>query len=115
MHASELSEVIRSSFTPEPKVVVLDSVADTKSWMLEQTPPLHDHLKAHQFKFICNRLGQTRMFYKEWSTDPFWLPQSGLAVLPAENPVPTGQPLLLKPYYDQDNVKKLEATTRKVY
>lgn len=76
----ELASVIRDSFTPEPEVMVLESVTDTKQWMHEQTPPMHDHLKVHQFKFQLDKQGQCRMFYKEWTTDDFWLPQSGLTM-----------------------------------
>lgn len=82
--------------------------------MCEQTPPLHDHLKAHQFKFQRSESGESRMFYKEWSTDTFWLPQNGLALLPTGNTIPQQQPLIFKPYYDPDNLKKLEATLRKI-
>lgn len=110
---AELANVIRNSFTPEPEVVVLESVTDTKQWMDEQTPPMHDHLKAHQFKFQANEYGQCRMFYKEWSTDDFWLPQSGLAILPTDHPTPIIKPLILRPCYDSDSLKKLEATLRK--
>ena len=46
-------------------------------------PSSHDHLKAHQFKFERDELGECKMFYKEWSTDDYWLPQSGLSLLPA--------------------------------
>ncbi len=64
-------------------MVVLDSVTDVKDWMsdqtpllhdhlkADQTPLLHDHLKAQQFKFQCNESGECVMFYKEWSTGPF--------------------------------------------
>lgn len=54
------------------------------------------------------------MFYKEWSSDSFWLPGMGLDILPTENPSPLGEPLRIRPYYDPDDVKKLETTLRKV-
>ena len=79
----DLSSAIRNSFTPEPVTVVLDSVVDGKEWMEDITPSLHDHLKAHQFKFQRDETGECKMFYKEWSTDTFWLPQTGLSLLPA--------------------------------
>ena len=112
LHA-ELTRTIQSSFSPEPKVIVLESIADAKAWMCDQTLPLHDHLKAHQFKFIRTEQG-TRMFYKEWSSDSFWLPQTGLDILPTECPSPHGEPQIINPYYDPDNIQKLEATLRKV-
>lgn len=63
-------------------MVNLDCVVDAKDWMSTIIPSLHDHLKAHQFKFERNNLGQSKMFYKEWSSDEFWLPQGGLSLLP---------------------------------
>ena len=110
---SELTKAIQFSFSPKPKVVVLESVADAKAWMHNQTMPLHDHLKAHQFKFLRTEHG-TRMFYKEWSSDSFWLPDMGLDILPTESRHPLGEPLRISPYYDPDNIQKLEATLRKV-
>lgn len=79
---ADLAKAIQSSFTPEPSIVILKSVVDAKGWMQHVIPSLHDHLKAHQFKFQRNELGECRLFYKEWSTDDYWLPQSGLALLP---------------------------------
>ena len=93
--------------------MILESVTDAKQWMVDQTPPIHDHLKAHQFKFQVNEHGQCRMFYKEWSSDEFWLPQSGLAILPTDHPIPSLKPLVLGPCYDPDSLKKLEATLKK--
>lgn len=110
---TELRQAIRSSFSPQPTVILLESVTNVKAWMHEQTPPLHDHLKAHQFKFVRTVHG-TRMFYKEWSTDDIWLPQTGLAILPTINPAPTRQPLMIRPYYDPESIGKLESTLRKV-
>ena len=62
--------------------MTLESVVDAKGWMSDIIPALHDHLKAHQFKFERNSHGHTKMFYKEWSSDDFWLPQCGLSLLP---------------------------------
>ena len=106
--------MIKASYTPQPIVYVLDSVVDTKTWMVEQTQPLHDHLKAHQFKFERIRTGETCMFYKEWSTDSFWLPSGGLSILPGDNPIPTLDPKVLQPFYDEESLCKLEATIRKI-
>ena len=91
-------DVIQSSLTPPPIVYIVDAVIDTKAWMSEKTPALHDHLKAHQFKFERNHLGEAQMYYKEWSTDSFWLPTGGLSVLPANDPIPTIQPQVLQPF-----------------
>jgi len=110
----ELTQTIQTSFTPEPTVPVLDSVVDTKGWMKDQTQALHDHLKAHQFKFERNEMGECRMFYKEWSTDTFWLPQTGLSLLPADNSVLTQCPWSLRQCFDPEQLGKIEATIRKI-
>ena len=71
------------------------------------------HFKAHQFKFVHTQEG-TKMFYKEWSTDDCWVPQTGLAILPTDNPIPTRQPQMIRAYYEPESIQKLEATLRKV-
>ena len=76
------ARVLKASFTPTPSVSILESVVDAKSWMQSVIPSLHDHLKAHQFKFQRNERDECRMYYKEWSVDDFWLPQGGLCLLP---------------------------------
>ena len=110
----ELSQAIQASFSPESSVVVLDTVTDYKEWMTIQTQPMHDHLKAHQFKFERNTQGNCRMFFKEWSTDTFWLPQSGLAILPTSQPIPCKQPCSIIPYYDPEKVRMLQTTIKKI-
>ena len=110
----ELSSAIHDSFKPNPEVIVLQNVIDAKGWMQDQTSPLHDHLKAHQFKFQRNCNGQCRMFYKEWSTDNFWLPQQGLSILPTGNSTPSFQPRLLSPCFDPEILKRLESTVHKI-
>jgi hypothetical protein len=55
------------------------------------------------------------MFFKEWSTDNLWLPETGLAILPDENTTPAeNKPCIINPYFDPDNLKKFESTLRKV-
>ena len=80
MYYSDLKSVIKQSFTPEPEVIEIGGVYDVKSWMMSRIPPIHDHLKAHQFKFEKDN-GSTRMFYKEWSYDKLWLPHGGIDML----------------------------------
>ena len=58
--------------------------------------------------------GHCRMFFKEWSTDDFWLLQTGLAILPTENTIPVVKPHIIKPCFDSENLKKLESTLKKV-
>ena len=76
---------VRSSFKEQPHVIELDTVVNAKRWMQDVTPVLHDHLKAHQFKFERNGNGECRLFYKEWSCDAYWLPDTGLSLLPLGN------------------------------
>ena len=80
--STDLAKVVQASFSPSPSTVILESVVDAKGWMQNVIPSLHDHLKAHQFKFQRNELGECKMFYKEWSCDDYWLPQGGLSLLP---------------------------------
>lgn len=74
------------------------------------------------------------MYYKEWSTDTFWLPETGLSLLPSgdlliyihtclmlytlifisENPIPKQSPKVFHPCFDADVLKKLETTIKKV-
>ena len=108
------------------------SVVDTKEWMQHVTPSLHDHLKAHQFKFCRDQSGCCKMYYKEWSSDTLWLPQSGISLLP---PGTHMQPFLdmlplvifsctdgfcaaqppkcVVPQYDAEYIKKLMTTVEK--
>ena len=46
MHVHQKSYLHKS---PAPSTVILES--DAKRWMQNVIPSLHDHLKAHQFKF----------------------------------------------------------------
>ena len=94
----------------------MSQVHSTKEWMGPHIPSIHDHLKAHQFKFEKNQGEEVKMFYKEWSGDTFWLPQSGIPLLmPHEGRFcPSGVPQLLTPHYDQESIKKLEVTLEKV-
>ncbi len=114
--SADLQQAIQKSFSPEPEVVVVSQVHNSKEWMGPHVPSLHDHLKAHLFKFEKSEAGEVRMFFKEWSGDAFWLPQSGIQLLVAhENRLcPTGPPQLLTPCYDEESMKKLETTLLKV-
>ena len=84
------------------------------------------------FKFSRDQAGCCRMHYKEWSSDTFWLPQSGVCLLPPGTgillciciilftfPKLTGdfivaqKPKGVCPFYDLDYLKKLESTVKK--
>lgn len=80
-------------------------------------PPIHDHLKAHQFKFISTKDG-VRMFYKQWSSDDMWLPTQGIGILDEAYqlhniPIP-GNPVMVKPKLDKDDLQKLQTMVFKV-
>ena len=111
-----MASAIQKSFKPHPEVVEITEVHDVKEWMCPHTPPLHDHLKAHQFKFIRNPQGKTKMFYKEWSTDPFWLPQSGISLLVDSNSsfLPSGKPQIIQPLFDAADIEKLTSMLQKL-
>ncbi len=108
----------QKTFTPEPELMELTEVFDVKGWMSEVTPALHDHLKAHQFKFVRVNDGSTRMFYKEWSTDEMWLPSHGISLLDGtyeSGSLPLqGCPTLVAPTFAADDLQKLTTTVKKV-
>lgn len=112
----DLLKIIEKSFTPLPEVVEIKDVRDIKEWLLPHTPPLHDHLKAHQFKFQLGRDGVSRMYYKEWSSDPFWLPDSGMCLLQESNSrrVPADLPSVIQPFYDCVVLDQIECTIAKL-
>lgn len=112
----DLKLVIEKSFTPVPLVVEIDRICDIKEWLLPHTPILHDHLKAHQFKFELGEDGITRMYYKEWSTDPFWLPEAGMRILQEvdSHHIPIGQPDIIQPVYDSTILDQIETTIKRL-
>lgn len=85
--------------------------------MKEIIPPIHDHLKAHQFKFIAMKDG-VHMFYKQWSTDDMWLPSQGIGILDEayqSNAIPIPDiPSMVKPKLDKDDLQKLQTMVSKV-
>lgn len=110
--------VTKKTFTPAPELMELTEVFDVKGWMSKIIPAIHDHLKAHQFRFVRVDKGDTRMFYKEWSTDEMWLPSQGISVLEEANqsgelPI-EGPPSLVVPTIALDDLQKLNTTVRKV-
>lgn len=81
---TDLTSVVGASYTPTPSVTQVSQVWDIHSWLKPYIPPLHDHLKAYQFK-IVKKLSGALLFYKQWSTDDYWLPDGGLKLLVAHN------------------------------
>lgn len=95
-------------------MAVVKVVHDYKKWMEPHIPPIHDHLKAHAFKFV-KKDGRTVMFFKEWATDKSWLPKSGLDILMTDKQVhPETIPGLVQPNFDLNNIDKLDTTLKKI-
>ncbi len=112
MHAA------KQTFTPAPEMVEFTEVYDVKEWMSEITPAIHDHLKAHLFKFEQVSNSSSRMFYKQWSTDEAWLPSQGVGILEGAHqsgalPI-EGSPGLVQPTIAVEDLNKLSTTIRKV-
>ena len=114
INLADLQKAITKAYNPPPDVAIVKVVHDYKKWMEPHIPPIHDHLKAHAFKFVKHR-GTTVMFYKEWATDKSWLPKSGLQILMKDKqPHPDTFPELVQPSLDSANLDKLETTLRKI-
>ena len=58
----ELMSATKKTFAPEPALIEFKEMFNVKEWMTNVTPSIHDHLKAHQFKFVQIEDGGTRMF-----------------------------------------------------
>ena len=114
----ELMSATKKTFTPEPALIEFKEMFDVKEWMTNVTPSIHDHLKAHQFKFVRIEDGGTRMFYKEWSTDDTWLPSRGLDLLEGAHQsrsIPIASvPSLVLPTFDANDLQKLTTTITKI-
>ena len=118
IHADLLDVVGKSDTVSQPTGHILTTVFSVREWISGIAPALHDHLKAHQFKFERVQ-GKTRMFYKQWSTDVTWLPQHGMDLLQSgvSNDIfklATSSPLSVVPKFDINDYKKLEGTISKV-
>ena len=75
----ELINVTTRSYSPHPKVELLEYVYDVRSWLTPFIEDLHGHTQPHCFKFVLNAEGCAEMFYKSWSHDA-WV-QEGLVLL----------------------------------
>lgn len=113
----DLVQEIQNSFQQKPEVALVTHVFDVKKWMCNHIPNIHDHLKAHQFKFQKDGTGEVKMFYKEWSTDDFWLPQSGMYILQnfSGRIIPIVEaPSLVAMQFDCEKLQKLQGTLLKL-
>ncbi len=70
MHAGMMTET-ELSITPQPNVVILREVRNVKEWIQPSLEDLHGHSSPHCFRFIKDEAGDVRMFYKNWSSDPW--------------------------------------------
>ena len=75
----ELINVTTRSYSPHPKVELLEYIYDVRSWLTPFIEDLHGHTQPHCFKFVLNAKGCAEMFYKSWSHDA-WV-QEGLVLL----------------------------------
>lgn len=105
------------SFSPPPVVSMVNCVYDIASWLKPHVPQLHDHLKAHLFKFERNENGRVHMWYKEWSGDDLWLPDGGIQLLVKVDgnliPAADDRPGIIRPSFD-DEVDELQKMVEKL-
>ena len=88
-----LKEQIKVSYTPPVLVEELSSLFEIKAWMENSINNISGHVHQHVFK-IQNNNGNSKLFYKKWSTSPVWLPDGGISLI---STIPRGVPKLVKP------------------
>lgn len=95
----------------------MSQVWDIHSWLKPHIPSLHDHLKAYQFKIVRKHSGAL-LFYKQWSTDEYWLPDGGLRVLVAHDgqhyPQLNDIPQVIHPTIDAEEHASLQTMALKL-
>ena len=65
----DLMKVTSQCYTPNPNVVLLDSVYDVRSWIGPHIDDLHGHSQPHCFRFSLDESGTAVMHYRNWTTD----------------------------------------------
>ena len=88
-----LKEQIKVSYTPPVLVEELSSLFEIKAWMENSINNISGHVHQRVFK-IQNNNGNSKLFYKKWSTSPVRLPDGGISLISA---IPRGVPKLVKP------------------
>ena len=88
-----LKEQIKVSYTPPVLVEELSSLFEIKAWMENSINNISGHVHQRVFK-IQNNNGNSKLFYKKWSTSPVWLPDGGISLI---STIPRGVPKLVKP------------------
>ena len=75
----ELLAAIATSFTPNPRVVLLNTIFDIKGWMKPIRLGMHNIVYPHVFRlFVVD--GCVKMQYKNWVNDPDWLPENSQGI-----------------------------------
>ncbi len=72
--------MIEDSYTPQPKVIWIESSFDFKAWIEPYIQEIHGHTEPHCFRFKMNEDGQVILHYRQWSGQP-WIPEQGLSLL----------------------------------
>ena len=106
----ELKKEMTQSYTPEIKVIQVDSMFDVKSWMNPVQEDISGHIHHHQFKIQRNGKGRATLYYKKWSTSTEWLPKEGMEIT---NGIPGGEPQILQPNIANLNLDKIKADLNK--
>ena len=88
-----VKEQIKVSYTPPVLVEELSSLFEIKAWMENSINNISGHVHQRVFK-IQNNNGNSKLFYKKWSTSPVWLPDGGISLI---STIPRGVPKLVKP------------------
>ncbi|CAH1252417.1 Hypp9281 [Branchiostoma lanceolatum] len=117
---SELEEVLKSSFHPEPKVEQFVAIWDIKNWLKPYLAPIEGHSKPHMYRFTKDSRGHVTMQYKMWSTDTVWRPTTtdpDVLIFKEEEGrqmIPTGQPPLVEPHFEEEDLRKLKSSIEKM-
>ena len=106
----ELKKEIAQSYTPEIKVVEVDSMFDMKAWMEPVQEDISGHIYHHQLKIERDGEGRTTLSYKKWSTTTEWLPKGGMEIT---NGVPGGKPDIQQPNISNLNLGRIKADLNK--
>ena len=106
----ELKKEIAQSYTPEIKVVEVDSMFDMKAWMEPVQEDISGHIYHHQLKIERDGEGRTTLSYKKWSTTTEWLPKGGMEIT---NGVSGGKPDIQQPNISNLNLGRIKADLNK--
>ena len=77
---ADLERVISECYTPQPHVVLIESLFDLKEWLSPCIEDLHGHSRPLCFRFTTNATGSVLMYYRQWS-GVAWEPENGLCLL----------------------------------